>query len=336
MRPIGSGSRLLELLPAPATLPRMPHSPQPVLAARLIVVGHAALDYVYRIDAFPGRPVKMRARERICSGGGMAANAASAAAKLGADVALWSRIGSDPESRRIIEELDQTGVDTRHVRCHPGTRSATAAVIVDAAGERFIVSEDDHAMPMSAEWLPLEDIAGAGAVLSDLSWIEGTCAAFEAARAKGVPTLVDLDLGSGKLLPRVAHLTDYVIASAPALNAFTPGSTIEERLRALIAGGAVHAGVTQGADGYVWIDSSGGIHRQPAFAVTVNDTTGAGDAFHGAFAACLIEGYDSSECARRAAAALSCRGLGARAGLPTRTEVDAFLDAAKKSPSGII
>lgn len=299
---------------------------------RLIVIGHAALDFVYRIDAFPPRPTKMRAREHITSGGGMAANAASAAARLGADVSLWSRVGSDPASRLILDELERFGIDISHVKVHPGTRSATAAVIVDASGERFIVSEDDHAMPMSADWLPLDNIADAGAVLSDLSWIEGTRAAFETARAHRVPTIVDLDMGSGRLLADVAHLTDIVIASAPALEAFIPGRDTGHRLQALIAQGVRHAGVTHGADGYAWLDSAGIMHRQPAFPVQARDTTGAGDAFHGAFAWALTEDYSEPECAllASAAAALSCLGLGARSGLPTRAELNAFL--AERAP----
>lgn len=299
------------------------------MPGKLIVIGHAALDFVYRIDAFPPRPLKMRAREHVTSGGGMAANAASAASRLGCEVALWSRIGSDSASRIIVEELQKFGVDTTNVKVHPGTRSATAAVIVDASGERFIVSEDDHAMPMSAAWLPLQDVAGAGAVLSDLSWIEGTRAAFETAHANGVPTIVDLDLGSGRLLTDVAHLTDYVIASAPALEAFVHGDGTAGRLRSLIAKGSRHAGVTRGAEGYDWMDSSGTLHHQPAFEVQVRDTTGAGDTFHGAFAWALTEGHTDAECARlaSAAAALSCLGLGARSGLPTRHELDVFLES---------
>jgi sulfofructose kinase len=290
-------------------------------AKRLIVIGHAALDFVYRIDAFPPRPVKMRAREHITSGGGMAANAASAAARLGGNVALWSRVGSDAPSRTILTELQSFAIDTRHVKVHDGIRAATAAVIVDACGERFIVSEDDHAMPMTASWLPLGEIADAGALLSDLSWIEGTIAAFETARRHHVPTIVDLDLSD------VRHLTDYVIASAPALAAFIGGATTEDRLRSLLDDGVSHAGVTQGADGYVWMDKAGCIHRQPAFSVEARDTTGAGDAFHGAFAWALTEGYPDMTCARfaSAAAALSCLGLGARSGLPTRAELDTFL-----------
>jgi sulfofructose kinase len=182
-------------------------------------------------------------------------------------------------------------------------------------------------MPMSAEWLPLDEVVGAGALLSDLSWIEGTRAAFEAAHANAIPTLVDLDLGSGRLLADVAHITDYVIASAPALETFVEGADTAARLRSLITRGARHAGVTRGADGYDWMDASGTLHFQPAFKIAVRDTTGAGDTFHGAFAWALTEGYADAECARlaSAAAALSCLGLGARSGLPDRCDLDVFL-----------
>ncbi len=59
----------------------------------IICVGHAALDYVYRIEAFPPAPTKVRSLEHIESGGGMAANAAAAIARLGGAVELWSRTG---------------------------------------------------------------------------------------------------------------------------------------------------------------------------------------------------------------------------------------------------
>ncbi len=296
-------------------------------AKRIITIGHAALDFVYRIDAFPARPTKLRAREHITSGGGMAANAAAAAARLGGDVSLWSRIGADAAGRLILHECERFGVDTRHVKVHEGVRSATAAVIVDAAGERFIVSEDDHEMPMSADWLPLEEIADAGVVLSDLSWLEGTRAAFETARAAGVPTVVDVDLGSGGLLADLLPLTDYVIASAPAFERFIAGDDTGQRLANLLASGPRHAGVTRGADGYTWMTHANGIVRQPAFPVAALDTTGAGDAFHGAFAWAMAQGHpdETSATLASAAAALKCRRLGAREGLPNLAELNDFL-----------
>ncbi len=292
----------------------------------IIAVGHSALDFVYRIEAFPVAPTKLRAIEHIASGGGMAANAAVTVARLGGSVGLWSRIGDDEAGAIIRGQLVREGVDVVHVRAYVGRRSPTAAVIVDAKGERLIVSEDDHELPLDASWLPLEAVAEARVVMSDLTWLEATEAAFRAARAAGVTTLLDVDLGSGVLIPKVIGLTDYAIFSAPALERFVEGADDEARLQRLIGLGVRHAGVTMGGRGYRWINRNGGAGQQPAFPVAPVDTTGAGDAFHGAFAWALSEGNDEAVCARiaSAAAALSCRRLGARAALPTREEVEEF------------
>ena len=295
----------------------------------IICVGHAALDFVYRIEAFPETPTKVRSLEHIESGGGMAANAAAAIARLGGPVELWSRIGADNAGARIKTILEADGVDVSCVRTYEGARSSTSAVIVDGKGDRLIVGERDHAMSMDACWLPLERVAGAAAVLSDLRWLEGTLAAFEFARAAGVPTLLDADLGGAGALADYLCLTDYAIFSAPALDAFAPEGDDRERLGRVLSLGVSHAGVTRGAQGYFWLSGSGKAGHQPAFASEVVDTTGAGDAFHGAFAWAVASGLAAPECARVAAAvsALKCRRLGARSGLPTLDELKSFLAA---------
>jgi sulfofructose kinase len=293
----------------------------------IIAVGHAALDYVYRIDAFPSSPTKIRALDHVASGGGMAANAAAAIARLGGDVSLWARVGDDPSGGIIRHQLKASGVGISHVRACVGCSSATAAVIVDRRGERLVISEDDHDFPLVADWLPISEIENAAVVSSDLTWLEGTVAAFKAARAHGVPTILDIDLNSGQLLDKVLGLADYAIFSAPAFRLFIKGASDEDRLSSLIQSGTRHAGVTMGSEGYVWAARGGDSGRQVAFPVDVVDTTGAGDAFHGAFAWGIAQGFDDRRCARiaSAVAAISCTGLGARAALPTRDEVELFL-----------
>jgi len=293
----------------------------------VICVGHAALDYVYRIEAFPPAPTKVRSLEHIESGGGMAANAAAAIARLGGAVELWSRTGADAAGERIRAFLEADGVDVAHVKVHEGARSSTSAVIVDSKGDRLVVGERDHAMSMDPMWLPLHRIGEASAVMSDLRWVEGTRAAFAAARVQGVRTILDADLGGGGDLREFLGLADYAIFSGPALDAFVPGEDDPARLARVLEMGVTHAGVTRGPKGYFWAGKTGDTGHQPAFDLEVVDTTGAGDAFHGAFAWALAQGRPVPECARIAAAvsALKCRRLGARSGLPTRAELDSFL-----------
>lgn len=307
----------------PSLMPAPPHKP-------VIAVGHSGLDYVYRIAAFPASPTKIEALDHLVSGGGMAANAAATVARLGGTVALWSRIGGDWVGRHVRAELEDAGVDVACVRPFPEKRTPTACVIVDATGERLIVSENDHALPVDADWLPLSKIPAAGVVVSDLTWLEGTIAAFRAARAAGVATLLDIDLGSVAFIDEVIGLTDFAIFSAPAFRRVAEGAADADYLSRLVQGGVRHAGVTRGAKGYLWMTAAGAAQSQRAFAVEALDTTGAGDAFHGAFAWALSLGCrDEAECARIAAAAasLQCLGLGARSALPTRADLDAFLEA---------
>jgi sulfofructose kinase len=169
--------------------------------------------------------------------------------------------------------------------------------------------------------------------MSDMRWVEGTRAAFAAARIQGVLTVLDADLGGGGHLDEFLQLADYAIFSGPALDAYAPCASDEERLDQVLGLGATHAGVTRGAQGYRWRSKGGGPGHQPAFPTEIVDTTGAGDAFHGAFAWALADGRPVPECARIAAAvsALKCRRLGARSGLPTREELDSFL-AERKLP----
>jgi sulfofructose kinase len=298
---------------------------------RIICVGHAALDRIYRIQAFPTRPGKVRALEHIESGGGMAANAAVAIARLGGKAELWSRIGEDAVGSAIRAGLKAEKVDIRYVQAFEGARSSTSAIIVDATGERLIVGQRDISTPSGTSWLPLERVKEAHAVLGDLRWLEGLRAVFTRARREGIPTVLDADVGAREALGGLLELSDYAIFSMPALEEFAPGQSLEARLEHALFLGPLHVGVTLGADGYLWRERDGGGHV-PGFRVEVVDTTGAGDAFHGAFALMLAEGRRAAEAARVAAAvaALKCTRLGARAGLPTRAEVNAFL--ARQSP----
>ncbi|MGE0768899.1 MAG: PfkB family carbohydrate kinase [Hyphomicrobiaceae bacterium] len=296
-------------------------------AKHLIMVGHAALDRVYRVESFPREPTKVRAIEAIEVGGGMAANAAVAAARLGAKVELWSRVGDDNAAAIIKAGLKSERVDIRAIESFDDARSSTSAIIVDDSGERLIVGMRDSTMPTGTSWLPLERISKAAAVVADLRWLEATRIAFEHARKFGVVTILDADLGAREVLPEVLELTDYAIFSAPALRELFKDLDDASSLAAVLELGPRHAGVTLGRDGYLWLDADGSRGTQSAFAVDAVDTTGAGDAFHGAFAVTLTHGYDVAECARRAAAvaAMKCMRLGSRAGLPTADELDAFL-----------
>lgn len=293
---------------------------------RIICVGHAALDRVYRIAEIPRKATKVRALEYLESGGGMAANAAAAIGRLGGSVELWSRVGEDDAGVAVRRGLRAAGVDVRYVQAFEEGRTSTSAVLVDDEGERLIVGARDVNMPSGTSWLPMERVREAAAVLADLRWMEAARAVLEEARENGVTTVLDVDVGGREALTEILPMTDYAIFSTEALDEFAAEEAREDRLARVAALGPRHAGVTLGADGYLWREA-GKVHRVNGLEVDVVDTTGAGDTFHGAFTLAIAEGKASTEAARFAcaAAALKCRRLGARAGQPSRREVAALL-----------
>jgi sulfofructose kinase len=291
----------------------------------IICLGHAALDRIYRIDAFPPTPRKVLARGFEEVGGGMAANAAVAAARLGARVAFCGRIGDDLAGQAIRAELLGEGVDVTNLRSFAEARSSTSAVIVDAAGERLLVNERGGGLPDDPSWLDLSAVARARVVMADMRWPRGALALFQAARGAGVMTVLDIDVDAGPTLPDLLRLSDFALFSAPGLAEFSAAEA-PDALAAIRRLGPRHAGVTRGAGGYLWLDDEGP-HDQPAFAVEAVDTSGAGDAFHGGFIWALAEGLETAACVRvgQATAALKSLTPGNRKGLPRLAALQAFL-----------
>jgi sulfofructose kinase len=312
-------------------LPPDPAPPDP--APRIICLGHATLDRSYVIGRFPPGPRKVKALAAFANGGGMAASAAVAAARLGARVSLWGRVGDDAAGAEIRAGLDAEGVATDGLRCVAGAVSATSAVIIDAAGERLLAHHDGERLDADPAFLPLGQVAGARAVLADLRWWEGALALFAAARAAGVPTILDADVSDLPDLRPLLALTDYALFSEGGLAEFSADAPAAA-LASVRAAGPRHAGVTRGAEGYLWQEEDGLLRHQPGFPVAAVDTNGAGDAFHGGFAWALAGGLAPAAAIRlaAAAAALKCRQPGARAGLPRQPALLAFLAGEAATP----
>ena len=283
---------------------------------RVICLGLSALDHIWRGPRFfAGGSEKIRSVEFVTVGGGMAATAAVAVARLGGISAFWGRGGDDSAGREMRRELQEHGVEVGQFRLFENGQSSVSGVLVDGSGERQIVNFRGQ-FPEQADWLKLDEVGAASAVLADPRWVAGAKALFEAARANNVPTILDADVAERKVFETLLPLTDHAVFSESALSAFF-GSTDEEALAGVARYGCGVAAVTHGANGVTWLEN-GIAQRQRAFEVNAIDTTGAGDVFHGAYAfaigACL-EVADAMSFAA-AAAALKCTRPGGRAGIP--------------------
>lgn len=299
-----------------------------VLGPRVICVGHAALDRVFTVEAWPSFSAKIPASRYDESGGGMAANAAVAVARLSGDAVLWGPLGEDGIADIIRAQLVAEGVDVEALRRFPGRTSSTSAVIVDRRGERLVIGYRGTALQAPSEWLPLGQVRSAGALLADVRWQEGAATALRAARDAGVPAILDAEEATAEVLEALVGFADHAVFSERGLAVFAPGDA-EGGLRRALALGAHVAAVTQGAAGVMWVEAGAParVQREPGFAVQAVDTLAAGDVFHGAYALAIAGGSPVRDAMRFscAAAAIKCTRPGGRSGAPTRDEVQALL-----------
>src|SRR4051794_18657003 len=167
----------------------------------IVCVGNGVLDQIYEVDVQPRAGVKTTALAFRESGGGPAATAALAIARLGGRAAWWGRVGDDTAGRHLRDELARGGVDLSGVCTIPGARTVRATVIVDRSGERSILI-DRSGMPTDAEFLADSDLTGAAVLLADTRWPEGSEVALKRAGAAGIPRVLDADGGREDVLHR--------------------------------------------------------------------------------------------------------------------------------------
>ena len=293
----------------------------------IICLGHAALDRIYRVPHLPSGSTKVRASSYEEVGGGMASNAACAISRLldpaAYRVEFWGGTGDDAAGQIIHDHLARYAVDTTHLHAFKGCASSQSAVMVDMAGERMIVNYRGDVPLDDVSWLPLPDVGQAAAILTDVRWMQGARALQQAARAVGVHAVLDADLGDVSIVRELVPLAEHAIFSEPGLRNWAGHDDVERALRAVIDAGACLAGVTRGEKGTLLLIERV-LHHVPALAVTVVDTLGAGDIFHGAYTLALAEGRSPLDAARFAsvAAAIKCSRHGGRSGTPTRSEVE--------------
>lgn len=287
-------------------------------------LGIATLDYVYSVDTLPTRGEKYRSRDLAVVGGGCAGNASVAIARLGGRSWLATRLADDLTGDGIVADLQAEGVDASGSLRAPGLRSPVSAILVDAAGERMVVSYSDPAMPEDTGWLPSRLPGGANAVLADTRWGGGALAALRLARKAGVPGVLDADRKPPH--PDLVATASHVAFSQQALREVSGEDDPRAGLAKVADGATNWLAVTLGKEG-VLFQEAGGIAHLPAFAVETVDTLGAGDVWHGAFALALAERMSEREAVRfaSATAALKCARFGGRSGTPSRAELERFL-----------
>jgi ribokinase len=282
--------------------------------------------------------------------GGKGSNAAIAAARQGARVALLARVGDDEFGRMAIDLWHRERIDVRGVEVAKGERSGVAQIQVFDDGDNSIAVYRGagtglaaaHAERARAVIAACKLVMASNEVPTDC-----TAAAFQIARAAGVATLlnpapaqpIDDDLlalidvltpNEGELLA-LAEMddddVDHVTGTSSSGSANSNNARLGAAAHTLLARGVGAVVVTLGAAGCrVYLRQQAPVDLA-GYAVKVTDTIGAGDTFTGALAAGLVAGLPLLKAVRRAnaAAAMSVRGHGAIAAMPTLRELDAWM-----------
>lgn len=295
--------------------------------------GLNAVDHLVVVAEYPAFDSKVRLLEHKQSPGGQTATAMVALKRLGLKTAYAGRFGSDAAGQFGFASIKDEGVDTEFAEVVEGARNQMAFIIIDARnGERTIIWDRDERLAYGEDEAPVALVAR-GRVLHLDAHDPLACARMaNAARAAGTLVSADIDnIYEG--LPGLLPLIDILITSKSFPHKLTGISDERTSLVELKARyGCTVVGVTVGTRGAL-IYCNGHFFESPAYEVPegCRDTTGAGDAFHAGFLYGLLRGADLETTLKlaNATAALKCRDLGARAALPSRTELEEFTKVAK-------
>lgn len=301
---------------------------------RLVILGVFVADCAFRSERLPRMGETVLGSGFTLGPGGKGSNQAVAAARLGAEVTLVTRLGHDGFAEMAARVWAEAGVTPVVIRV-PESYTGAAYIFIDAGtGENAIVICAGAGATIEAADLDAQ-AAAIGAASVFMTQLEQPLPAarrgLEIARAAGVTTI--LNPAPAQDLPdALLALCDFITPNETEAEALT-GIRIANREdaaragRALLARGAAGAVITLGAAGALLLTRGGARHVPAVPAGAVVETTGAGDAFNGGFATALARGLDPYAATRYgcAAAGISVTRAGTALSMPQRAEVEALL-----------
>ena len=293
----------------------------------VVGIGLNAIDYLCTIPRFPAPGEKLRMTGFSRQGGGQVATALVALSRWGLQTMYVGNVGGDEHGILSLSLLREEGIDVTLARTVPDAASQFAFVLVqEDSGERTILWERDARIRIRPEDIPRDEIRRSRAVLLDGHDVPASIEAARVAREARVPVVLDAEKvqeGTGELL----FVCDHIVAASSFVAQLLPGAEPGEGVREIHRRFSPRtATVTLGPEGALGFDGRQ-ICRARGIEVGAVDTTGAGDVFHAGFLFALLAGRTFIEMLAfgNAAAALSCREVGGRAGIPSLDEIDKVL-----------
>jgi len=257
---------------------------------KIAVIGSNMVDLITYIDRMPAQGETLEAPGFALGCGGKGANQAVAAAKLGADVLMLSKVGDDMFADNTLANFQRFGIDTRYVQRVPGVSSGVAPIFVRADSHNSILivkGANAHLLPA--------DIDAAAADLRECTLIvlqleinlPTVYYAIEFAHRHGIAVLLNPAPALAGLSSEHLAQLDFLIPNESELALITGKAVVSPdsartAARTLVASGIRHVIVTLGEHGALYVGEEGEF-QVPGQRVVARDTTGAGDAFIGCF-----------------------------------------------------
>ena len=294
-------------------------------------VGPIFLDRVIKIEEFPEKPIKLVANGLEKRLGGPAPVASFAIKSLGGEAEFIGRFGDDDAADYLKSELLNSGISIQKSIDVVDAQTSQSHIFEDRKGERMLAVFNEEKLTNDKS-LPAFEFSENQSYLVDTNWIEAAHqVAVESYKYK-VNCVVDLDnFTNSNLLDDVVNFASHPIFSETGLNRFTDNMPIIDALKSLYQKNQKFYAVTLGAKGVYWIENGDIFHCQSP-KINVNETNGAGDVFHGAFAQ-FIRTKTSKEAIElaTATASLKCTRSGGIKTLPDYPEVKEFLNQIEPS-----
>lgn len=299
----------------------------------IAVIGSNMVDLITYIDRMPklGETLEAPAFEIGC--GGKGANQAVAAAKLGADVMMVTKVGDDLFAENTIKNFQKYGVDTRYVTKVSGVSSGVAPIFVDSSSQNriLIIKGANNELSPSDIDKAADDLKACKLIILQLEVPLSTVYyAIDFANKNNIPVILNPAPADPNLDMSYVCKCDFFMPNETELEILTklPVSNLEEiqiAANSLISKGLKNLIVTLGDKGAIWLDGKE-CHRINPYKVNAIDTSGAGDAFIGCFAHYLVKTNDIQFSLGMASifSAYSVTGKGTQVSYPSKEQFETF------------
>jgi sulfofructose kinase len=300
----------------------------------VIGIGESSIDEVVRLPGVLGPNVKLPVPSKQIRYGGQVATTLATCASFGLRAALLGTTGDDDEVTGLCKALEERGVDTSLLIRRPVRHRRAMVLVSEQTGDRAVLWQRDARLALTPGEIAHAAIEGARLLHVDDVDVDAALVAAHIARQAGIPVTSDIDQITDRTAELIATVTVPILAEHVP-RPLTGEIDLERALRTMRK---THRGllcVTLGARGSMLLDGNQ-LYRVPAPSVRAVDATGAGDVFRGAFIYALLRGDSPVDILRFAnvAAALSCTREGALDSVPTRREVEEFLEGKGQGSKG--